>query len=330
MVVALTVASLAAGVTPGAGAHRNRAEWQAMVARPGELRLRGDWDAAHTLVDAALRAADESKDATARLRLLLELSAIDREVRSYRDARGRTAARARFAEAEALLDGASDASLAAAAEERAWLDYGRAFEGDVTFADVRRSFHEARVLTEQTRDEAGLARAWFGIGLTHQQSGELPEAQAAFRRGLDLAERSGSLVTQGYLQRHLGFVAADLAKDPAVALPYYERSLALRERSGHRWGEVFALTTLGRALADTGDVARARSVLRRAVADGTKLRLTRAVAEAEEALADLEWSSKAGPAACRHLAEAARQWTSFGEPRRKGIETRRAEWACPR
>lgn len=327
--VGLTIGCLVTGAGPYAAARGDAEHWRAIVARSGELRLAAEWDAARALVEAALRRAGDADASDARLRFLIELSAIEREVGSYRSARGRQTAAAHLAAAGSLLEGASQESHAAFAEERAWLDYSRAFHGEVTFEDVRRSFHEARVLREEMHDDAGLASAWFGIGLTHQESGQIMEARVAFRRALGLAHRSRSAVTQGYLQRHLGFVEADLAKSAAAAVPYHERSLAMRRKSGHRWGTVFALTTLGRAVAETGDVPRARSLLLKAVAAGAALDLARGVAEAEEALADLEWSVKQAPAACRHLSEASRWWAAFGEPSPAAIETRRDEWRCP-
>ena len=333
--VVLVLGAVLCGIRPSAEARGSGAP-AGILASSERLRLAADWDAARALVEGALRDSrpsehdERSADANARILLLVELSAIEREVNSYRRLGARTASLAHLARAETLLDGADRESHAAFAEERAWLEYSRAFDGEVTFADVRRSFDEARVLREQAGDEGGLAMAWFGIGLTHQQSGQLAEARAAFRHGLGLAERSRAIVTEGYLQRHLGFVEADLSKSPAAALPYYERSLALRRRGGHRWGAVFASITLGRGLAETGRVGRGRWLLRRAAVVATKMGLTRGVAEAEEALADLERSSKAGPAACRHLAEAARWWTSFGDPDRAAIEARRVAWGCPR
>jgi tetratricopeptide (TPR) repeat protein len=329
MTLGHAVAWLVIATSPGAGAPPVAPTWKASLALSGKLRLSADWDAARMLVETALRDLRPPDEVNGRLRLLVELSAIEREVNGYRKKSGWSAALTHLAGAEALLDGAVQESHAAVAEERAWLGYSRAFDGEVGFADVRRSFEEARVLREQAGDEAGLARSWFGIGLTHQHDGQLAEARAAFERGLDLAERSRSIVTQGYLQRHLGFVMADLQKNPAVAVPYYERSLALRRRGRHRWGEVFAMITLGRALTETGNAARARSLLRRAAAAGAKLQLTRGMAEAEEALADLERSSKAGTAACRHLDEAARLWRSFGDASRAVIEAQRKEWNCP-
>jgi tetratricopeptide (TPR) repeat protein len=300
--------------------------WTTAVARSEALRLAADWDGALAVVEAAMR---EVPDANGRMRLLVERAAIERELESYRVTDGLVAATATLADAAELAAGSTDDVRAALAEGRAWIDYSNAFDGKSTFDAARASFDQARALRELRGDVAGLAMAWFGIGLTFQQSDRLAEARDAFRQGLDLAERSDAFVAQGYLQRHLGFVESELAGDPTVAIPYYERSLELREQYGHRWGVIFAALTLAEAVSAT-DPQRARDLLDRAIALAAELRVHRGLASSLDALAALDHIAGDLASACDRLAGAIAAWNAYRDPSAAAeAAARHAEWQCP-
>jgi tetratricopeptide (TPR) repeat protein len=300
--------------------------WTAAVANSEALRLAADWDGALAVVAAALR---DVPDANGRMRLLIERAAIERELDSYRVADGLAAATATLADAAELAAGSSDDVRAALAEERARIDYANAFDGKATFDAARAAFDQARALREPRSDLAGLAMTWFGIGLTYQQTDRHAEARDAFRRGLDFAERAAAFVAQGYLQRHLGFVESELAGDPAIAIPYYERSLELREQHGHRWGVIFAAITLAEAIAAT-DPQRARDLLDRAVALATELRVHRGRATALDALAAIDHAAGDTAAACARLDDALAAWNDHRDINAAADTLiRRADWSCP-
>jgi tetratricopeptide (TPR) repeat protein len=300
--------------------------WTTAVARSEALRLAADWDGALAVVEDAMR---EVPDANGRMRLLVERAAIERELESYRVTDGLVAATATLADAAELAAGSADDVRAALAEGRGWIDYSNAFDGKSTFDAARASFDQARTLRELRGDLAGLAMAWFGIGLTFQQSDRLAEARDAFRHGLDLAERSGAYVAQGYLQRHLGFVESGLAGDPAVAIPYYERSLELREQHGHRWGVIFASLTLAEAVSAT-DPPRARDLLDRAIALAAELRVHRGLASSLGTLAALDHAAGDLASACDRLAGAVAAWNAYRDPGSAAeAAARHAEWQCP-
>jgi tetratricopeptide (TPR) repeat protein len=307
------------------------AAWADVVARSEAMRLAADWDGAHAAVVDAL-AATPATELDARVRLLVERAAIEREVNSYRRADDLVAAAATLAEADALVTPAVDSGVRAAlAEQHGWVVYSKAFGGKATFADARVEFDRARALYEERPEESGaaLAMVWFEIGLTEQQSGKLAEARAAFATGLELARRHDAPVPEGYLARHYGYVEGELAKDPAKAVPHYRRSLELREAHGHRWGVVFAAVLLAEGIRDD-DAAGARALLDRAVAIGVELRVTRGLAQAYDGLAELDQRANDTAGACANLARAIAAHAEYGDAESGAeVATRRSALACP-
>lgn len=322
----LVLVLIAAAAACGGSQARPAVRSSDAVERVRALRLVANWDGARDLLKAELATATGA----ARLPLLLELAAVEHDTNSYRRRDQLAAAIATLAEAEPLLAGAGPADRAEFAERRGWIIYSKAFRKEASFDDARRFFEEARALREPLGDQRDLPMNWFGIGLTYQQAEHMPEALTAFKRGLEIAERAGDIVSQGYLQRHLGYVESELAKDPKVAVPYYERSLELRERGGHRWGIVFAAILLADAKRQTGDTARARQLLERAITLGQELRIPNGVGHANEALAELDAAEGKLEAACGRLANAVAALDTFGDAKaRESAEKRRSALSCP-
>lgn len=328
--IILLLAAAACGGSPARPAPVRSSD---AVQRARALRLAADWDGARALLVAELATAT----GTARLPLLLERAAVERETNAYRRRDDNAAAIATLAEAEPLLAGATPAERAAFAEQRGWIVYSKAFRKTATFDDARPFFEEARALREQLSDPQGLPMVWFSIGLVHQFTERMTEAKAAFERGLAIAERANDLVAQGYLQRHLGYVEGELAKDPLVGLPYYERSLELRERAGHRWGVIFAAILVADTKRQAGDRARARALLERAIALGQELRVPSGLGQANEALAEIDAAEGKLEAACGRFASAIVAFDAYGSSggaygsadERAAAEKRRSELSCP-
>jgi len=273
--------------------------------RSASLRLAADWEGALGEIRAALAVTGLSDDE--RAGLLIERATIERERGSYQQHDQSAAAVKTLSEAEPLLARATPATRAAFAEERGWQVYFAAFGGKGTFDDAMPYFTQAQAYRDESRDVRAQARAWFEIGLVHQQSGRVAEAEAAFTRGLAIAEANQLLVELGYLERHVGAIWSEGRNDLARAIPHFERSLELRERGGHRWGVIFACLALADVVAPT-DPARARDLLERAATLGEELRVPKGTAYAHESLALLD-----PPAACAHLAAARDAWRTYGD-----------------
>ena len=225
----------------------------------------------------------------------------------------------RFEEAERLARAASEQAgregdAAGAAEASNLLGYllhyrniTRLMDGvEPEPADVAgepERFAEALAAYERLRDEAGIARAVFGLGLFEQVLHEdWDAAMPHYRRCESLIpalEAAGDLYTRSEIHRHLGFYHLVADRQPAAAVEHLQISLDLREQQGEPRRVPSGLVALGWAERENGNPRRAALLLRRAVELARAHGLLAAriadaeqeLAAAEAALADLEAGS---------------------------------------
>jgi tetratricopeptide (TPR) repeat protein len=283
-----------------------------VIGRSTELRLQARWSEAGDVIDGALRAGGLDDDATARL--LIERAAVERERGTYQRFERKAEAANALDDAAALLPRASAATRAAYAEERGWIAYSAAFRDEGTFDDAMPMFAEAQALRERGDDPRALAWSWFEVGLVHYQSGRLDDAEQIFARGLALTKEHALAVERGYFERHLGGIVDDRG-DVRGSIPYFERSLAIREEAGHRWGVVFAAITLADVVKRAGDPTRARGLLERAKTLADELDVHLGAASAAEELATFDEEAGDQEAACAWLSRARAAWVAYGEPK---------------
>jgi adenylate cyclase len=111
---------------------------------------------------------------------------------------------------------------------------------------------EAVSTLEQEQDLRGLATAFRVVGNAYRRAGRLDDAVASLRRGLELAERLGSVEEIGGCLVNLGLVEYQRgAAAEAIALD--RRAIEEFERIGHGSGRAQAYTNLADKLARTGD-----------------------------------------------------------------------------
>lgn len=159
-------------------------------------------------------------------------------------------------------------------------------------ADVeaeRERFARALAGYERLRDEAGIARAAFGLGLYEQVLNEdWNAAMPYYRRAealIPALEKAGDLYTRSEIHRHLGFYHLVEDKQTAVAVEHLKISLELHEQQGEPRRIPSGLVALAWAERENGDPHRAAALLRRAVETARELGLTPArIAGAEREL----------------------------------------------
>ena len=215
----------------------------------------------------------------------------------------------RFKEAERLATASlrqAKVERDLAAEAAAWnvlgyvLHYrsiGRLMDGEQPDpADVsteRDVFGRALAGNEQLRDEAGIARAAFGIGVFEQVLHEdWDAAMPYYRRSESLIpalEAAGDLYTRSEIHRHLGFYHLIADRQPATAVEHLQISLDLREQQGEPRRIPSGLVALGWAERENGNPRRAVLLLHRAVQSARAEGLLPArIADAESELAQAE------------------------------------------
>ena len=122
---------------------------------------------------------------------------------------------------------------------------------------------------EELGDEAGIARAAFGLGLFEQVlHGDWDAAMPYYRRAESLIpalEKAADLYTRSEIHRHLGFYHLVADKQTAVAVEHLKISLDLREQQGEPRRIPSGLVALAWAERADGDPRRAVTLLRRAV-----------------------------------------------------------------
>jgi tetratricopeptide (TPR) repeat protein len=157
----------------------------------------------------------------------------------------------------------------------------------------RERFAEALAGYEALGDEAGIARASFGLGLYEQVLREdWDAAMPHYRRSealIPALEAAGDLYTRSEIHRHLGFYHLAADKQPAIAVQHLRISLDLCEQQGEPRRVPSSLVALGWAELENGNPRRAVVLLRRAVALARAEGLAAGwIADAEQELAAAE------------------------------------------
>jgi hypothetical protein len=189
---------------------------------------KGEWDAA--IADATAGGATVADAVTKALYALQHAQAAQQ--------RG-SISKADPAGVERLL-AAADAPVTAAGDPclandlaflRAEIHYAQAFDGVVTWDQLRREMDAVLRGLEPLADEARLTKALFYRGLVDQQQEVGDRGRQFFERAAAIATRRGDDYRLSYLERHLAAID-DERGDLAAAEVRFRRSLALREKAG--------------------------------------------------------------------------------------------------
>jgi len=244
-----------------------RASWVSSTVRLARAEvMRGRFERARTLLDAALDRATAEGDATGKARLGAELAGVLAEESFYtRTDADRGLQLAQTAQAAARGQGALGVE-AVAVHAEGFLRYGeRLWAESKDFKIPRERFARARDLFLEAGDASGVAQETFFLGLTEEQEGKLDRAEPLYAEALRCAEASGDRATQAYALRHLGGVAESRG-DLDQALVLQRRCLALREEVGLARGVPYALIAIGDLERKKGALADARTSYARALA----------------------------------------------------------------
>ena len=202
---------------------------------------------------------------------------------------------------------------------------------------------EARVIFEEHEDQRGLTTTMRIVGDAYRQLGRLDEAAEALSRGLELAERIGTVEEIGGCLINLGIVNMhrEMLTEATTSL---RRAIDEFERVGHGAGRALGYATLAETLVHCGELDEALEFCEKALdvaksiehplatADAIQtiasIRLRQgdfdqAVAKAEEA-ASLFLDVGAAPAASDALDIAAEAWERAGERERAEETSARA------
>ena len=129
--------------------------------------------------------------------------------------------------------------------------------------------HRSLELYQELGDEAGVARAAFGVGLFEQVlRRDWDAAMPYYRRSESLIpalENTGDLYTRSEIHRHLGFYHLVVEKQPETAVGHLRISLELREKQDEPRRIPGGLVALAQAQREAGNPAEAVRLLRRAV-----------------------------------------------------------------
>lgn len=126
----------------------------------------------------------------------------------------------------------------------------------VAYMDLEQWSRARELLLAASREPLQRPQVWLNLGLVHRALGESANAIASLRRAWSLDRDN----RQGFASRALSWLALVSYEtgDPAAALDYAQRSLALDEEDGQTW------LYLGMAHRAQGDLAGARHSLEKA------------------------------------------------------------------
>lgn len=211
------------------------------------LRLRGALAEARTLAERELGAAPPPLEVALRL----ELARIHDRIGLHHNTRPVAAALEQI-EAAAALAASLDVSSRAQVELARAEYYYRAEMLGRAFATALAHANRAAELFRSLGNSHGEAEAVHRLGLISMQRGELAEARGHFDRSLELDRAGGERAFfRGEYERHVAFVLL-MGGNTEDAIPYFERSLALRRSAGAVDASLFAAGSLASALVELG------------------------------------------------------------------------------
>jgi len=200
----------------------------------------------------------------------------------------------------------------------------------------------AQAIFEEHSDERGLASTMRELGDVHMKAGRLDEAALALRRGLQLAERVGSVEEIGGCLINIGFVEGE-RQAFQDAIDCDRRAIEEFERVGHGSGRTRGYANLAYHLMQAGEYDEAERWCQRTLALSRTIGHSVTVADAIDTLAAIEvWRGNfsagaeraeeaaaiylemgAPSSAARSLALARSAWEQAGdEPRARDADTR--------
>jgi tetratricopeptide (TPR) repeat protein len=267
-----------------------------IVFQTQQMTLHGQWNKAASklkvAISAAVRGDDHQTEAVLRTELARVL--VDRSV-YYRQDLG-TATKTLEEAMRAAQFVQDQESIAALVQEEGRASY---FQRVTTneLEEPRHFFLRALAIRNQIQDRAGLAQSYFYLGLTYQHERQATRALEYFQKSLLLAEEIGDKELQGHLHRHLGFLQEDQGR-LKEAYKSYSRSLLLFQQAGATVAVPFALNVLAEFAVERHDErSRAQAMLEESIRFGRAANSTRAIAEAQMALAKIHMEQKNIPEA---------------------------------
>jgi class 3 adenylate cyclase/tetratricopeptide (TPR) repeat protein len=130
------------------------------------------------------------------------------------------------------------------------------------------------------------AQALNELAMAYRQQNRLDAAEELLRRGLELAEQSGSIVARADALHSLGVVHLD-REEPAAAEPLLEEARKLYTEVGDAWRLGRATNDLASAVEGQGDDAKAERLLREAIRVLKPLEDRGALCESQRGLAEV-------------------------------------------
>jgi tetratricopeptide (TPR) repeat protein len=142
---------------------------------------------------------------------------------------------------------------------------------------------DAQQLFEELGDIRGMVRAHRTIAAARHLMGQLDEAAAALRKGLELAERLGAAEEMGACLINLGFVELDRGALPE-AIACDRRAIEQFERIGAGAGRAIGYGNIAVKLTVVGDLDEAESYCKKALEFARSIQHSHTVADATRTL----------------------------------------------
>jgi adenylate cyclase len=185
----------------------------------------------------------------------------------------------------------------------------------------------AQTIFEELSDQRGLATAMRILGDVHLRAGRLDKSVTALRRGLELAERIGSVEEVGGCLINIGMVEG--RRDAvAEAIECDRRAIHEFERVGHASGRARGYANLAYHLMLAGTYDEAERWCQQTLDFSRAIGHSVTVADAIDTLAAIELGRGNFPEAAKRAEEAAALYVEMGSPpsAAQSLELARAAW----
>jgi class 3 adenylate cyclase/tetratricopeptide (TPR) repeat protein len=207
------------------------------------------------------------------------------------------------------------------------LELARAEEVDGRLEEALEHALTAQEIFEERSDQRGLASAMRILGSIHVTAGRLDESVTALRRGLELAERVGSVEEVGGCLINIGLVE-ERRQAFREAIACDRRAIDEFERVGHASGRARGYANLAGHLMLAGEYDEARRWCERTLEFSRAIGHSVTIADAIDTLAAIELRRSNFAEAAKLAEEAADLYVGMGAPpsAAHSLELARTAW----
>lgn len=209
--------------------------------------ISGDFEMALDYMNQAVTALKEANNPTELARTYVNMGLVYKNLADYTTSIEHFDLASDLAAKHELKDQEAAAAANRATVYFALGDYQKALD----------SYQQAMTVYKETNDSLRYAKMLMNIGLVYWQWDKNELALEMQLQAKDIIEKKRDFVELGRVYNNIGRIYYQELKDTTLALEYYEKSLAMREKLGNQLGMAVVLANIGNIYRDKKQMEKA-------------------------------------------------------------------------